>query len=331
MYLIPHSYPNITINDRTKINECIEKEYVGYDEELSSKIYLKLKKYLGFQNLELVPSGTIALLLILKYLKLKKKDEIIISAINCWSVYNTIKLENGIPVICDVKSKDDFRASYESIVNSITQKTKMIIVTHMYGNLIKEKDIKRLKKQFPHIYILEDFSTSLFSKKDIKIGKFSDFGIGSFGSTKPLTGGIGGILCSHKELFSPQYDTNNNTISLNTKISRLNQALLLSQINDFYEYQLIKSKLVKFYAKYINIYKQNSDDLFRVITFKKPKKLIKVLNRYDIKLDIRQSVQPNLAKELRLNELKNSYNFKKYYSIPFNIKAYNILHSKGLL
>lgn len=332
MQLVPHSSPYLTNQDKESVLECFNKDYVGYDESVSISIKHKLSSYLTYTNIELTPSGSMSLLMILKYLKIKKHDEIILAAINCWSVYNTICMEGGTPILCDVRDKNDFRPSFETIINKVTDYTKVIIITHMYGVLIEEKIIQQLKEKYPNIYIIEDFSTSLFSKNNFKLGRYSDFGISSFGSTKPMTGGIGGLMCSNLNILNINYDKFNiNELSFNLKLSRLNQALLLSQIRSYPKYQIIKKKLVLFYSKFINIYMDKSDDLFRVITFENPEKLINYLKKINIELDIRNSVQPNLIKELDIERKSNAFNFNVYYSIPLNIKAFNILNKQGLL
>jgi len=332
MLKIPHSFPYLTNNHKQDVMSCFEQEYIGYDNNLSKKIKKKLKNYLDYEYMELTPSASLGLLLILKSLNLSRKDEIIIPSINCWSVYNIILMENCKPILCDVRSKKDFRVSYKTIKKQITKNTKVIIVTHMYGNLIEQNHIKKIKNRYPKIIIIEDFSTSLFSKENYKIGKYSNFAIGSFGSTKPLSGGIGGVVCSKKEFIDANYDQQmSDLLSFNIKISRLNQSLLLSQIESFNEYKRIKKRLITFYNHFVNIYSENSDDLFRAITFQKPNKLINYLKNYGISMDIRKSVQPNLAKELDRVELTNSCKFKKYYSLPLNVKAYSALKQKGLL
>jgi dTDP-4-amino-4,6-dideoxygalactose transaminase len=332
--VIPHSFPYLTELDRASVMNCFDMDYVGYDEKIANEIEENLRDYLAYSFVELTPSASLSLLFIFKYLKVGLDDHVIISAINCWSVYNCVTLEGATPVVCDVRSDSDFRASYENFSKEITFRTKVIIITHMYGSLVEERVIKKIKTNYPQINIIEDFSTSLFSKKNYKLGRYSDFGIGSFGSTKPLTGGIGGVLCSQKKIFEPCYDQfQDKYIAFNMKISRLNQMLLLSQLKSFDNYQVLKKTLVDFYNKFVSIYldDSNSIDLFRAITFQNPQKLIDKLVKVNIELDIRKSVQPNLAKELNIQLNNNSFYFKDYYSLPLNIKAYEILNDAGLL
>ena len=93
--------------------------------------------------------------------------------------------------------------------------------------------------------------------------------------------------------------------------------------------KLIKKQIITFYQKFIKLYDSDDNiDLFRAITFDEPKALVDYLSTMDIELDIRVSVQPNLVKELNIKSKNNAYSFKKYYSIPLNIKAYEILKDK---
>jgi len=333
MLKVPHSIPNLSASDAEAVANCFVKDYVGFDDNIDNKIKLNLSNYLNYSYLEITPSASLALLLILKYLKIKQGDEVILPAINCWSVYNCIAMEYATPVICDVRNKNDFRLSYETVTQKITKDTKAIVITHMYGVLVEEKIIKELKSNYPNISIIEDFSTSLFSKKDFKLGKYSDFAIGSFGSTKPLTGGIGGVLCSHQKMIDTHYDRYSPKLpAFNVKISRINQVLLLSQLESFEDYQDKKKILMKFYRQYFPFFFSNEgDDLFRILTFSYPQNMIDFLLKKGITLDIRESVQPNLMKELNMEVKSNACMFQKYYSIPLNIKAYNILKDKGLI
>ena len=333
MLKIPHSSPYLTSADKEAVNNCFIQDYIGFDDNINTEIKLKLSNYLSYTNLEITPSASLALLLIFKYLKISKGDEIILSPINCWSVYNCITMEHATPILCDVRDTTDFRLSYETVINKITKHTKVIIITHMYGVLVEEKIIKDLKKSYPNISIIEDFSTSLFSRKEFKLGAYSDFAIGSFGSTKPLTGGIGGVLCSHQQVIDVHYDQHSpKKIAFNVKISRMNQVLLLNQLESFKDYQKKKRKIIEFYSQYFSFFlSKEEDDLFRIITFNYPEKMVKTLLAKGITLDIRESVQPNLTKELNIQKNSNAYSFQKYYSIPLNIKAYNAFKEKGLI
>ena len=107
--------------------------------------------------------------------------------------------------------------------------------------------------------------------------------------------------------------------------------LLLSQIRNYQNYIAIKNKLIQFFSNFVSIFGANQFNLLRAITFDDIKKLIIFLQRYKISLDVRTSALPNLSKALQITSNKNSYNFDNYYSIPLNIKCYNILKQMELI
>jgi dTDP-4-amino-4,6-dideoxygalactose transaminase len=332
MLLIPHSYPSFSVDDRQAVDSCFAQEYVGYDDSLEKKICDSAQKYVHYPHQYITPSASLSLLLLLKILKISTTDEVLISSINCWSVYNLIAFHGAKPVLCDVRATDDFRASYSTITEKITENTKIIIITHMFGGMIENATIQKIKVKYPDITLIEDFSTSFLPVEHHKYGLHSDFGIASFGSTKPITGGVGGLLYSHHQILSKKYDQKNTDLpSFNMKISRMDQALLLSQLNRMDEIQHEKNTLLAYYGKYVNLYCFCQNNMFRAITFQNPIKLIETMGKASIQLDIRSSAQPNLSIELENKNNSNAYNFQTYYSLPLHARALTAIQEKGLL
>jgi len=337
MNFVPHSYPFFIGNEKEILFQYLEKEYIGYSDKLNEKIKDSLSDFFKYEHIFFTPSASLSLLLILKMIKKIKstKNEIIISSINCWSVYNTIKSETFFPIIADVRDVMDFRSSYENIVNKITKNTIAIIITHMFGVFVEEKIIKKLKQNYPDLIIIEDFSTSFMGQNDL--GNYSDFGIVSFGSTKPISAGCGGALLSNYDMFDEHYDDYIKTkLTFNVKTSIFEQLLLLNQLKNLDLIKEMRKKLLYFYKNFVNIYNPLNLDLFRIIIFKtRNKKELKdlenFLSTYDIKLDKRESVQPNFSKKLKYRNLFNSFNFKEYYSLPNNFLLFKLLKEKGLI
>lgn len=331
MIKIPHSMPFLTEEDSAAIERALTPFYVGFDEDIDLKIQMALKNFFNYNFVQVTPSASLALLLIFKICKIKDNDEIIMSAINCWSVYNTIKMEYAIPVICDTVSSLEFRTGYDEIVSKISDKTRVVILTHMFGVTLDRNIVYKLKINFPDIILIEDFSTS-FCGVTSQLELLSDFGIASFGSTKPLTGGIGGVLFSKVYAISGDYDApNDEYLSFNLKISKMDQLLLLNQIRQYESCLVVKRKLLNFYGRFVTLYGGVEHNMFRAITFDKIDALIDYLAWNNIVLDFRTSAQPNLAKNLGLETLTNSMNFKEYISLPLNNLLYMELQEKKLL
>lgn len=333
MIKIPHSMPYLDRQDFQAVTSCFDNNYVGPDKALEDEIVKECRKLIKKSIFKVVPSGSAALLMIYKWLNLSEGDEVVLSSINCWSVYNLILLEKATPVLCDVRNKQDFRPSFESIAAKITPNTKIIIITHMFGALVENAIIAKIRKKYPGICIIEDYASSFGSLPNgAKIGVYSDYVIASFGSTKPATGGIGGLLASNTKLLSDHYDERPaNLLAFNVNLSRLNLSLLYSQVKRIKQLQNVKSAVLGYYSRFFELYGNDSYLMQRALTFDKIDKFVARLKDKGVTLDYRQSVQPNLAKELRRSDLSEAFNFKPYFSLPLNISMLNTIREKGLL
>ncbi|WP_320171776.1 aminotransferase class V-fold PLP-dependent enzyme [Maridesulfovibrio sp.] len=330
--ILPHSWPDLRSEDAAAVARCFKDEFIGFNSSYETRICHELRQYVQQECVVTTPSGSIALLLALKDIGIEKGDEVIISAVNCWSVYHTITFLGGTPVLCDIRSAKDLRASAETISASITSRTKAIIATHMFGALIEVEQFKLLKEH-SDIPVVCDYSSSFGSQHEgrKKIGAFSDYVIGSFGSTKPLPGGNGGFLATAGQVVNPAYaEWSESGIPFNIHVSGMIQALILSQLENHAERQEFKKTLLDFYRQFVTIENSGSEGLFRAITFSDTAKLEKELLKKNIEMDSRDSAQPNLAKEMKIN-LKNAMSLQTYKSLPFNRKTHSILRDKGVL
>ena len=140
--------------------------------------------------------------LIMKYLNLKKNDEVLVTAFTCSVVVNSIKKFGSKPVYVDI---DPFTLGTCPIdtKRKITSKTKLIIAQHSFGIPCEINKIKTFAKK-KKIFLLEDCSISVCSSINKKyIGTFGDASIFSFDHTKPINCFVGGALyVKNKKIIS---------------------------------------------------------------------------------------------------------------------------------
>ena len=105
-------------------------------------------------------SGTDALILALKSLNLKKKDEIIVPAMTYISTGLSVLLNNNKLVYADIE-KDTGLISVESILKNITKNTKVIIPVNLYGQKFNLKKLREIVSK--KISIIEDSAQSHFA------------------------------------------------------------------------------------------------------------------------------------------------------------------------
>jgi dTDP-4-amino-4,6-dideoxygalactose transaminase len=329
--IIPHSFPSIDKRDSKDIISLIDESYVGNKSNLNEILIKKINQFVNSDKTYITQSGSQSILIALKNFGIKEGDKVALCSINCPSVINVLRFLNLVPVFYDVRNTCDFRPSQENIEIVLNEhKPKVVIITHCFGVLV-EKNIFHFISNNYRCKIIEDYSTSFPSSysDNSKVGEYSDGVIGSFGSTKPITGGIGGFLSLRKSRFKSSYDClhrEQDIISLNTNISSINQCLILNQFDKIDEIATIKKKIIKFYCKYTSIWKHDCS-LFRAITFRSSELVEKTIESYGYKLDTRECLHPYIS----CTYMSNASRFNKYKSLPLNIKMYNFLNHNNLL
>jgi perosamine synthetase len=106
------------------------------------------------------------------------------------------------PVYVDSLS-DTFLMDPHDIENKITSKTKVILVTHMYGGVCNMQAIMDIARK-NNLMVLEDCAQCHMGQDDLKrlTGTIGDAGSWSFENSKQLTCGDGGIIACRDEVLA---------------------------------------------------------------------------------------------------------------------------------
>lgn len=160
-------------------------------EEAASK-FLNVKYSLAHCN------GTSAMYAAMFAVGVKAGSEVICPTYTFWASISPAVNLGAKVVFCDV-NKTDFLININSLKRCITNKTKAIIIPHLWGNFCDLNKIRKICNQYPHkIYIIEDASHCFGAKykKDF-LGTLGDVGIFSLQAGKPLVAGEGGLLVTN--------------------------------------------------------------------------------------------------------------------------------------
>ncbi len=138
-------------------------------------------------------SGTAALHLALMALQIGPADEVIIPSYVCTAVMNAVCYVGATPVLADLDELS-FNLDPTDVNKRLTDRTKAIIIPHLFGN---PADIHSLKKL--GIPIIEDCAQALGATIDEQlVGSFGDLAVFSFYATKVITTGYGGMVISKR-------------------------------------------------------------------------------------------------------------------------------------
>jgi len=266
MKKIPMARPSITEKEIDYVNDAIRTGWGETCYDYIKKFEDKFKEYIGSKFSLATSSCTGAINLAFATIGLKPGDEVIVSEISWITAVTPITYFGAKPVFVDIL-KDSWCIDPKKIEEAITDKTKAIMPTNIYGNLAEMDEIMKIAKKH-NLYVIEDSAEALGSEyKGKKVGSIGNMGVFSFHGAKTCTTGEGGMLVTDdEELFKKAQTLNNGgrkvdgkmfyaeIIGYKYKMSNFQAALGLAQIERvkelverkrqiFYEYQKNLSNL----------------------------------------------------------------------------------------
>jgi dTDP-4-amino-4,6-dideoxygalactose transaminase len=159
---------------------------------------------LGVEDAILCGSGSLALEIALRACGVGKADEVVIPTFCCTAVVPPILTAGAIPVLADVG--DELNITVEQVEAALTEKTKAIIVPHLFGNPADIEPIVDLARD-RNIRVIDDAAQALGATIDGRpLGGFGDAGILSFGNEKVCSGlGGGAAVFRKKDIFDGDF------------------------------------------------------------------------------------------------------------------------------
>jgi dTDP-4-amino-4,6-dideoxygalactose transaminase len=151
---------------------------------------------LGVEGAILCGSGSCALEVVLRALGVREGDEVVIPTFCCSAVVPPVLAVGANPVLADVGKELNLTA--QTVAAALTEKTKAIIVPHLFGNPADIEAIVAIEHG-KNIRVIDDAAQALGATIDGRsAGSFGDAGILSFGSEKVCSGLGGGVLVSYQ-------------------------------------------------------------------------------------------------------------------------------------
>ena len=187
-------------NERKYLEEVLESGFkAGADGAFSARLEKLFSETYSVPYAITFNSGTTTMHASLLAMGCGPGDEVLTPALTPLMCGLAPHYTGATPVFVD-SDPDTFLMNPEDIEAKITEKTKVILVTHMYGGVCDMDPILDLAKKH-NIKILEDCAQCHLGKDDKGrlAGTIGDVGSWSFENSKQLTCGDGGIVTCHDE------------------------------------------------------------------------------------------------------------------------------------
>jgi perosamine synthetase len=198
--MIPVCEPVMDGREKEYVLDAIETNWISSAGKYIHSFEEKLAAYTGVPYGIACSNCTTALHMSLVALGIGPGDEVIIPDFTLIVSPNTVILAGAKPVLVDVDPRT-WCIDPHLIEAKITDRTKAIMVVHMYGHPCDMERIMEIAARH-NLYVIEDCAQSVGAEVNgKKTGSFGDTACYSFYGNKILTTGEGGmVLCRDKAI-----------------------------------------------------------------------------------------------------------------------------------
>lgn len=255
--------PDIGSHERTYMNEAFDSGWISSKGLFISRFEEAFAKFAGTKYSVSCSNGTTALHLAVRALGIGDGDEVIVPDLTFASPANAVLYEKGKPVLADIDRKY-WCIDPERVRESITERTKAIIVVHLYGHPADMDQIKEIAREHG-LKVIEDCAEAHGATyKGKMVGSIGDVGCFSFYGNKIITTGEGGmvitndydlaerirILRDHGMLPSRRYW--HEDVGYNYRMTNIQAAIGLAQLESIREKIEKRRWIAKKYSEYID-------------------------------------------------------------------------------
>lgn len=202
--MIPIAKPLIGEEEINAVVEVLKSGMLAHGKEVEA-FEKEFAQYLGAKHAVAVTNGTAALDVALKALKIGPGDEVITTPFTFIASANAILFQGAKPVFADIDPKT-FNLDPNDVLEKINDKTKAIVVVHLYGQPADMKAFKEIAEDYK-LYLIEDCAQAHGAEfEGQKVGTFGDIAAFSFYPTKNMTTGEGGMVVTNNDELAKRAD-----------------------------------------------------------------------------------------------------------------------------
>lgn len=260
MNFIPVNEPLLNGNEKKYLCECIDTGWISSEgpfvKEFEQKMSATVERKYGIA----VSNGTAALEVAVQALGIGEGDEVIMPTFTIISCAMAVTKLGAVPVLVD-SNIDDWNMNVNEIEAKITDKTKAIMIVHLYGLPVQVDKILELAKKY-NLKVIEDAAEmhgQTYTGKPC--GSFGDISTFSFYPNKHITTGEGGMIVTDDEelaercrslrnlCFRRDIRYVHNEISDNYRFTNLQAAVGLAQLERLDEFVQKKRDMGRYYTE----------------------------------------------------------------------------------
>jgi len=276
---IPLFLPEIRGNEWKYVKDCLDTAWVSSAGAYVGRFENTVAAWAKRKYAVACVNGTAALHIALLVAGIKPEDEVVVPALTFVATANSVRYTGAWPVFVDVeknywqidvqKMKDflqkDCEYRHGQLVNRQTKRiVKAIMSVDLLGHPADMGAILKLARQFG-LCVIEDAAAAIgsFYKKK-PAGALADIACFSFNGNKMITAGGGGMLLTDNPTWAKKaaylttqakddsLENIHNEIGFNYRLTNIQAALGLAQMEQLGEFVKIKRRITNTYDKNLN-------------------------------------------------------------------------------
>lgn len=260
MDFVPVNEPLLNGNEKKYLCECIESGWISSEGPFVKEFEQKMSTYVSRKYGIAVSSGTAALEIAVRALEIQSGDEVIMPTFTIISCAMAVTKLGAVPVLVD-SDLSTWNMNVDEIENKITDRTKAIMIVHLYGLPVDVGPVLRLAKKY-NLKVIEDAAEMHGQSYNEKpCGSLGDISIFSFYPNKHITTGEGGMIVTDDEKLAEKCRLLRNLcfrsdiryvhdeLSGNYRFTNLQAAVGLAQLERLEEFVRRKRAMGRYYTE----------------------------------------------------------------------------------
>jgi perosamine synthetase len=266
---IPLAKPEVTEADRDAVMGVLRTPQLSMGPKLR-EFEEAMCDYTGSKYAVAVNSGTSALQLAVRALKLERGAQVILPSFTFSALLNVILQEGLRPRFVDIDS-GSYNTTLKRVAAAITPRTRLILAVHTFGfpvdvealQAVAQCDLSRTGRPRHTVHVLEDACEALGAEVHGRsAGAIGEAGLFAFYPNKQITTGEGGMLVTSNQQIAAAAERLRNqgrdpALGLNQhvesgysyRISDINCALGISQLSRIECVITLRQKLAESYDR----------------------------------------------------------------------------------
>jgi perosamine synthetase len=255
---VPVCIPTLSGEEWKYLKECLDTNWISSKGKFIEEFEDGFADYIGVKYGCTTTSGTAAIHLALISSGIKPGDEVIVPAFTMMGSIFPIIYCGAKPVLVD-SEVETWNIDVSKIEEKITERTKAIMVVHIYGHPCDMEPIMDIANKYD-LYVVEDAAEAHGAEyKGKKVGTFGDLSCFSFYANKIITTGEGGMLLTNNKgiyekakrlkdmAFTEERRFLHYDVGFNYRMTNMQAAIGLAQLEKINTYVEARRRNAKLY------------------------------------------------------------------------------------